>query len=41
LTSGGGHWHIVIVMSITIELDLPEEVIREARSLGLLENSRH
>lgn len=27
-------------MSITVQLDLPEEVIREARSFGLLETKR-
>ncbi len=27
-------------MSITIQLDLPEEVIREARDFGLLESKR-
>ena len=28
------------IMSVTIELDLPEGLIRQARQLGLLENSR-
>ena len=27
-------------MSITVQLDLPEEVIRDARSFGLLESKR-
>lgn len=27
-------------MSVTIQVDLPEDVIREARSLGLLEGKR-
>ena len=27
-------------MSVTIQLDLPEELIRQARKLGLLENQR-
>ena len=28
------------IMSVTIELDLPEGPIRQARQMGLLENSR-
>ena len=33
-------WHIGSVMSITVQLDLPEELIREARAFGLLETKR-
>src|ERR1051325_3852760 len=40
LTNGSKCWQIVTVMSITVQLDLPEEVVREARSLGLLETRR-
>lgn len=32
--------HLPNVMTITVEVDLPEEVIREARTLGLLESKR-
>jgi hypothetical protein len=28
------------IMSVTIELDLPEELIRQARQMGLLDNRR-
>jgi hypothetical protein len=27
-------------MSVTIELDLPEEIVRQARQMGLLDNRR-
>ncbi len=37
LTSRGGCWHFVNVMSITVELDLPEAVAAKARAKGLLE----
>ena len=38
MTGGDDRWHLPGVMSITVELDLPEEVIQEARSFGLLES---
>ena len=37
LTSNSGCWHFVSVMSITVELDLPEAVAAKARAKGLLE----
>jgi len=37
LTSSGGCWHIVSVMSITVQLDLSESVAAEARAKGLLD----
>jgi hypothetical protein len=37
LTRGSHCWHVVRVMSITIQLDLPEAVATKARAKGLLE----
>jgi hypothetical protein len=38
LTKGNDRWQIVFVMSITIQLDLPEALAREAKATGLLES---
>jgi hypothetical protein len=40
LTGGDDCWQLAGVMSITVELDLPEDMIREARTFGLLESKR-
>jgi hypothetical protein len=40
LTESSHGWHSASIMSITVQLDLPEEVIREARTFGLLESKR-
>src|SRR5689334_3953962 len=37
LTAGSGHRHIACVMSVKIQLDLPEGLAREAKATGLLE----
>ena len=37
LRGGGGCWHLVLVMSITVQLDLPEAVAAEAKAKGLLD----
>ena len=37
LTGGGGFWHLVRVMSITVQLDLPEAIAAEAKAKGLLD----
>ena len=37
LTRESHCWHVVRVMSITVELDLPEAVAAKARAKGLLE----
>jgi hypothetical protein len=37
LTCCGGCWHLVAVMSITLQLDLPELVAAEAKAKGLLD----
>src|SRR5262249_48327017 len=38
LTHSGSCWHIVRVMGITIQLDLPEALAKEAKATGLLES---
>jgi len=39
LTSGDGCWHILGVMSITVQLDLPDALVNEARANGLLNSA--
>lgn len=40
LTGCAGCWHLVSVMSVTIQLDLPDALVKEARDNGLLEADR-
>jgi len=40
LTSGDGCWHIGSVMSITVQLDLPDALAEKARAEGLLQSPR-
>jgi hypothetical protein len=37
LTGGDDRWHLPGVMSITVELDLPEALANEAKAKGLLD----
>jgi hypothetical protein len=39
LTANGLCCHLVIGMSVTIQLDLPEALVKEARANGLLESA--
>ena len=39
LTRGSGCCHVVAVMSITVQLDLPDALVDEARNNGLLESA--
>lgn len=40
MTPAAPRYHRATVMSLTIELDLPDEMIAQARTFGLLENQR-
>jgi hypothetical protein len=40
LTGQGTCSHVVNVMSVTIELDLPDALVKEAKASGLLESRR-
>jgi hypothetical protein len=38
LTNHYRYWHLLLVMSITIQLDLPDALAKEAKANGLLES---
>ena len=40
LTGGGVCWHLVSGMSVTIQVDLPDALVNEAKANGLLESRR-
>jgi len=40
LTGYSGSGHLIRAMSVTIQLDLPDALVREARANGLLESQR-